>query len=267
MSVALPRVALVGAGPGAPDLITVRGLRRLQAAAVVLHDRLVSPALIAEAPAGARCINVGKAPSRVRFPQAEIDRILVEEARAGHRVVRLRGGDPFVFGLGGQEALALAAAGIDFELIPGLSAATALPGLAGVPLTQGGVSAAITVLSGHYPPGHPRAADIARLPRDSTLVVLMGRRHMGAIVARLLETGWAPQTPALLIASGSTAEEVVRSAPLAGVAAQATALTAPLTLVVGATAGLRAQLAPWLRGPVARGRAWGRARPVASEQP
>lgn len=239
------KVALVGAGPGAPDLITVRGLRRLQHAEVIIHDRLVSPALIAEAPS-ARRINVGKAPHRRRFPQEEIDRILVEAAQAGHRVVRLKGGDPFVFGLGSSEASALAEAGIPFEVVPGLTAAVALPALCGVPLTVRSVVTAFTVLSGHYPPGHPEAADFGRLPRNSTLVVLMGRRNLSAIVSRLLETGWSADAPTLLVASGTTAEEQAVATTLQAAPSAAAALGAPLTVVVGAGAGFHARLSPWL---------------------
>lgn len=255
------KVALVGAGPGAPDLITVRGLRRLQRAEVIIHDRLVSPALLAEAPS-ARRINVGKAPQRRRFPQDEIDRLLVEAAQSGQQVVRLKGGDPFVFGLGSSEACALAAAGIPFEVVPGLTAAVALPALCGVPLTVRSVVTAFTVLSGHYPPGHPQAADVGRLPRNSTLVVLMGRRHLGAIVSRLLETGWSADTPTLLVASGTTAEEQVVSTTLHAAPRAAAALGPPLTVVVGAGAGFHARLSPWLSRVHTSGAqpAWGVAR-------
>jgi len=240
------KVALVGAGPGAPDLITVRGLQRIQQAEILIHDRLVSPALIAQAPSSTRLINVGKAPERRRFPQSEIDRILVESAQTGMHVVRLKGGDPFVFGLGSSEASALASANIPFEVVPGLTAAVALPGLSGVPLTVQNAVTAFTVLSGHYPPGHPDAADFDRLPRRSTLVILMGRRHLGAIAKRLIASGWDADTPTLLIASGTTSEEQTITTALEGVVTAAESLGAPMTAIVGAGVNFRARISPWM---------------------
>ncbi|RME28708.1 MAG: uroporphyrinogen-III C-methyltransferase [Deltaproteobacteria bacterium] len=241
-------VSIVGAGPGAPDLITVRGMRRLQAAQVVLHDRLVAPELLAEA-TGARLVNVGKAPHRGRLPQEEVDRMLVHEASTGQRVVRLKGGDPFVFGLGASEARALAAAGIDFEIVPGLSASTALASLAGLALTDKGGPTAFCVLSGHLPPGAPGAADFDRLPVHSSLVVLMGRRYLAAIVARLRAAGWAADTPAALIASGSTPGQRVRVGVLGDIIDHAAGLAPPTTLVIGKGVTLRARLAPHLFEP------------------
>jgi len=179
-------------------------------------------------------------------------------------VVRLKGGDPFVFGLGGSEARALAAAQIPFEIVPGLSAATALPGLAGMALTDKGGPTSFCVLSGHLPPGHPRAADLDALPVDSSLVVLMGRRHLAAIVARLRERGWAADTPAALIASGSTPGECHRVGTLADIEQLAVGLAPPTTLVVGRGVALRAALIPWLATDVSTGAGplWGDARPA-----
>ena len=232
-------VALVGAGPGAADLITVRGLQRVQAAEVVIHDRLVSPELVAMAPPDAERINVGKAPNKRRFRQDDIDRLLVEAARSGRRVVRLKGGDPFVFGLASSEAMALAREAIPFEVVPGLSAATALPGVVGAALTEKGSATAFTVLSGHYPPGHPDAADFGRLPANSTAVVLMCHRHLAAIARRLVESGWDRCTPAMLIASGTTVNEQVAVGVLDGVADAAESMAPPMTLIVGNGVALR----------------------------
>ena len=259
-------MALVGAGPGAPDLITVRGLARVQQAEVLIHDRLVSPALVAQAPKDAQVINVGKAPEKRRFPQSEIDRILVEAAQTGKRVVRLKGGDPFVFGLGSSEATALASAGIPFEVVPGLTVAVALPGLNGVPLTVQNTVTAFTVLSGHYPPGHPQAADFDRLPERSTLVVLMGRRNLGAIASHLIRSGWAADTPTLLIASGSTASEQTVTTSLAEAETAAEPLGAPMTAVIGVGVDFHDRLAPWLHRvqPEDQYPAWGRAREPGS---
>lgn len=239
-------VSLVGAGPGAPDLITVRGLKRIQNAEVVIHDRLVSPQLIQEAPSSAKLINVGKSPHRIRFPQEEINRILVEEGLTGQRVVRLKGGDPFVFGLASSEAMALVESKIHFEIIPGLSAATSLAGLAGAALTVRNTVTSFCVLSGHYPPGHPKASDFDSLPKQSTLIVLMGRRHLERIVARLLETGWEPTTPALLVESGSMSQEKVLCSVLKQLPDDAQEVTSPVTLIIGAGVALRMHLTPWL---------------------
>ena len=242
-------VSLVGAGPGAPDLITVRGLKKIQNAEVLIHDRLVSPQLIAQARSDVKRINVGKAPHRRRFPQEEINRILVEEALSGQRVVRLKGGDPFVFGLGSSEALALVKAKIHFEIVPGLSAATSLAGLAGAALTVRNAVTSFCVLSGHYPPGHPQASDFDHLPRQSTLIVLMGRRHLHSIVQRLLKNGWDPDTPALLIESGSMHHEKIVSSHLIHLTKSAEGISSPVTLVIGHGASLREQLTPWLIAP------------------
>ncbi|MGC6510878.1 MAG: uroporphyrinogen-III C-methyltransferase [Myxococcota bacterium] len=242
-------VSLVGAGPGAPDLITVRGLNKIQNAEVVIHDRLVSPQLIAHAPSEANLINVGKSPQRLRFSQDEINRILVEQALSGKRVVRLKGGDPFVFGLGSSEALALVQANVYFEIVPGLSAATSLAGLAGAALTVRNTVTSFCVLSGHYPPGHPQAADFDHLPNRSTLIVLMGRRHLHSIVQRLLKNGWAPNTPALLVESGSMHSEKVVSSNLTNLVESAEGISSPVTLVIGTGAALRERLIPWLVKP------------------
>ena len=243
------KVSLVGAGPGAPDLITVRGLRKIQNAEVVIHDRLVSPQLVAQSPSEAKLINVGKSPQRLRFSQEEINRILVEQALTGKRVVRLKGGDPFVFGLASSEALALVQANIHFEIVPGLSAATSLAGLAGAALTVRNAVTSFCVLSGHYPPGHPQASDFDHLPNQSTLIVLMGRRHLHSIVQRLLKNGWAPDTPALLIESGSMNHEKIVSSHLTQLTKSAEGISSPVTLVIGSGAALREQLTPWLITP------------------
>jgi uroporphyrin-III C-methyltransferase len=239
-------VSIIGAGPGAPDLITVRGLQRIQSADVLIHDRLVSPQLIAQAPVTAKRINVGKAPNKRRFPQKRINEIIVEEARAGHRVVRLKGGDPFVFGLGSSEALALVHAQICFEIIPGLSSAIALSALSGAALTVQREVTSFSVLSGHHPPDHPEASDFDNLPRNGTLVILMGRRHLNSIVARLFRNGWNADTPALIIASGTTIKQDIRSTSLGGLVQTSMELNPPITLVIGNGAALREKIAPWL---------------------
>ena len=240
-------VALVGAGPGAPDLITVRGLRYLQSADVVIHDRLVSPQLLKECKSEVRLINVGKAPHRNRFPQEEINAILVEQALSGKRVVRLKGGDPFVFGLGSSEAIALANAGVAFEVVPGISSSIALTGLAGIPLTMKDQLTSFTVLSGHYPPGHPKSSDFDNISQNGMVVVLMGRKNISLITSRFISNGWSPDTKVALIASGTTSQETILLTTLSNASTVAETLFPPLTIVIGKGVDLRPQLLPHLQ--------------------
>ena len=228
-------VSLVGAGPGDPELLTVRGLRRLGEAEVVVHDALVGTGVLALAPAGAELIDVGKrAGSPV--PQELINELLVQLGRQGRRVVRLKGGDPFVFGRGGEEALALAAAEIAFEVVPGVSSAVAAPAAAGIPVTHRGMAAAFTVVTGHRQHGQT-AVDWAALARSGcTLVILMGVAQRDAIAAELIDGGMAPETPAAIVHDATgLAQHVVRCRldELADAAA-----ASPATIVVGAVAGL-----------------------------
>ena len=237
-----PKVALVGAGPGAVDLITLRALDRLQAAEVVLYDRLVNLELLDRAPQ-AECIKVGKGPEKKRFPQSQVNRLLIHYAQSGRRVVRLKGGDPGVFGLLGAEALALSHAQIPFEVVPGLSSTTALPSLCGVPLTHKGVSQGFSVISGHAIPGQAGALSLRDLSPDRSLVVVMGRRNLGAIAEQLMEGGWSRETPALLIQSGSTADQRTMSSSLQALGALAEGLQPPLLLVLGPAVAAREQWA------------------------
>jgi len=240
------RVALVGAGPGDPELITVRGLRRLQAADVVVYDRLVDPRLLDAAPPWAERIFVGKGPGH-GADQRAIEQLLIERARDGNRVVRLKGGDPFVFGRGGEELLALTAAGICVEIVPGLSSATAVPGLAGIPVTQRGLSSAVTIVTAHEDPAKgDETVDWNWLASSSgTLVVLMGLARLDAVCARLLAGGRPAATPAALIAAGSLPEEQVLVSDLAGLpeAARRAGVCSPALVVVGEVARFPALLA------------------------
>jgi len=238
---------LVGAGPGRPDLITVRGLRVLRRAEVVMYDRLVAKALVDEAPTAAERIDVGKAPGRHALPQDRINQILVERVRAGRRVVRLKGGDPFVLGRGGEEALALAGAGLPFEVVPGVSSAVAVPAYAGVPVTHRGVAHAFAVVTGHRSNGQegPDWEAVARVP---TLVVLMGMGRLPRICEELLRAGRAPDTPAMAVQHGTAERQRVVRATLATlpIRAQELGLGAPATVVVGEVVGLAQDLA-WFR--------------------
>lgn len=231
------KVYIVGGGPGDPGLITVKGLKCLQQAEVVLYDRLVAPDLLNEAPADAELIDVGKEPTRHRRSQAEINALLVEKAQAGYRVVRLKGGDPFVFGRGGEECLALARAGIPFEVVPGVSSAVAVPAYAGIPVTQRNLALGFTVMTGHS--AEEDSVDWNGLPRSGTLVFLMGVSHLPEIVQELLKRDWAPTTPAAIIERGTTPEQQVVDGTLETIVTLAQDVEPPATLVVGAVVGLR----------------------------
>jgi uroporphyrinogen III methyltransferase/synthase len=232
-------VYIVGGGPGDPGLITVKGLNCLRRADVVLYDRLVSSELLVEARPDAELIDVGKAPSHHRRPQSEINALLIEKAREGKTVVRLKGGDPFVFGRGGEEGLALAEAGLAFEVVPGVSSAIAVPAYAGIPVTHRDLAASFTVVTGHTCDGSPVEWD--RLPREGTLIFLMGVRHLPEIVAQLIAHGRAPDTPAAVVERGTTAAQRVVDGTLADIAAlaQSQSIEPPATLVVGEVVRLR----------------------------
>jgi uroporphyrin-III C-methyltransferase len=232
-------VYLVGAGPGDPGLITVKGLACLRRADVVLYDRLVHPALLDEAPLTAERIDVGKEPARQRRSQFEINALLVEKARQGKTVVRLKGGDPFVFGRGGEECLALAEAGIPFEVVPGVSSAIAVPAYAGIPVTHREIARSFTVITGHTC-DDSEAWDA--LPQTGTLIALMGVEHLPRIVERLVARGWSPDTPIAVIQRGTTSAQVVVEGTLADIAGRARSIRPPATIVVGQVVGLRRRL-------------------------
>jgi uroporphyrin-III C-methyltransferase len=252
----------VGAGPGDPDLITVKGLRCLRMADVVVYDRLIDPALLDEVRPDAARIFVGKGPGYHTVPQEQINALLVAHARQGRVVVRLKGGDPFVFGRGGEEAAALAAAGIPFEVVPGVSAAIAVPAYAGIPVTHRGHGSLMTVVTAHecdtpHPPtpspsrgeGEPSGAagvDWEALARvGGTLIVMMGVAALPRVTQRLRDGGLAPHTPAAVIEQGTTAQQRVVEGTLADIAERAAAanIRPPAITVVGAVATLRTSLA------------------------
>jgi uroporphyrin-III C-methyltransferase / precorrin-2 dehydrogenase / sirohydrochlorin ferrochelatase len=234
-------VSLVGAGPGDPDLLTMRAVQRLQAADVVVHDRLVSQRVLEYTAAGAERIDVGKRPGGCGPDQAEINELLISLGKQGRRVVRLKGGDPYVFGRGGEEALALARAGLPFEVVPGVSAALAAPAAAGIPVTHRGLSASVTVVNGHDVSQHDWWA-LAR--SGGTLVFLMAVQRLEEIVGRLLLHGRPADEPAALIEWATTPRERVITAALADIvaAAREAEVEAPAVLVVGPTAALAAEL-------------------------
>ena len=238
-------VALVGAGPGDPGLMTVRGLTLLRHADVVVYDRLVDRRLLREAHR-ARRIFAGKASGDHVLPQEEINALLIAHARRGRRVVRLKGGDPFVFGRGGEEADALAAAGVPFEVVPGVSSAVAAPAYAGIPLTHRGVASSFAVVTGHECGKGRDRVDWARLATAvDTLVVLMGVAALPRITRELLAHGRAPQTPVALVRWGTTEQQVVLTGRLDDIASRARAaqLESPVVIVIGDVVALAARLA------------------------
>jgi uroporphyrin-III C-methyltransferase len=235
---------LVGAGPGAAELITVRGLRLVQRADVILYDRLIAPELLEEARPDAELIYVGKQPHYHVATQEEINQLLVEKVRAGNQVVRLKGGDPFVFGRGGEEALALQAAGLPFEIVPGISSALAAPAYAGIPVTQRGVATSFAVVTGHVCT-ESSGTDWSALARIPTLVILMGVSQIAHIAEQLLQAGRAAETPAAAIQWGSTDQQQVVRATLATLAyaIDVAGVESPATIVIGEVAALHDQLA------------------------
>lgn len=226
-------ISLVGAGPGDPELLTVRGLRRLQAADVVVHDALVGSGVLALARSEAELIDVGKRPG-APVPQELINELLIQLGRSGRNVVRVKGGDPFVFGRGGEEALALAAAGLDFEVVPGVSSVIAAPAAAGIPVTHRGVSASFTVVTGHRQRGEAEVNWRALAEAGGTIIVLMGVAQRAVIAAALMAGGLAADTPVAAVQQATSSEQrVVRCAlcELAGAA-----IESPATMVIGAVA-------------------------------
>src|SRR5689334_8693636 len=214
-------VVLVGGGPGDPGLITVRGQQAVSQADVVLADHLAPQSLLASLPPDVEVIDASKLPRGRSMAQEQINALLVEHALAGKRVVRLKGGDPFVFGRGMEELQACVAAGVPVEVVPGVTSAIGVPALAGIPVTHRGLTHEFVVVSGHVPPGHPQSlVDWAALGRlRGTLVVLMGVDTAPAIAATLVEHGRAPGTPVAVVADGSTPTERVVRTTLAGLAA------------------------------------------------
>jgi uroporphyrin-III C-methyltransferase len=226
-------VALVGAGPGDPDLLTLRAARLLSEADVVVHDALVGDGVLALIPPTTERIDVGKRPGRPT-PQEMISTLLVELGRQDKRVVRLKGGDPFVFGRGGEEAEALAAAGVRFEVVPGITSSVAAPAAAGIPVTHRGVSAAFTVVTGHRRAGEPDVdwRSLARV--GGTIVILMGVSQRATIAAELIAGGLDPTTPVAAIESATTDAQVVGRWTLAEL--PAADVRSPAVIVVGAVA-------------------------------
>jgi uroporphyrin-III C-methyltransferase/precorrin-2 dehydrogenase/sirohydrochlorin ferrochelatase len=230
------RVTLVGGGPGDPGLITTRGRRALAEADVVVVDRLAPRALLDELDPSVEVVEAGKAPHAHTLTQQQINELLVDRARAGKRVVRLKGGDPFVLGRGGEEVAACVAAGVPVDVVPGVTSAIAVPGAAGIPVTHRGLSRQVTIVS-----AHDSATDWSALARlDGTLVLLMGVARLADHAARLVEAGMAPSTPVAVVENGTLPGQRTTTGTLADIAAVAAArgVGNPAVVVVGDVAGL-----------------------------
>ncbi|CAN1526102.1 CysG Uroporphyrinogen-III methylase [Caulobacteraceae bacterium] len=234
VTAALPgKVWLVGAGPGDPELLTLKAARLIAAAGVIVHDGLVSADILAMAAPGARLIDVAKRKSRHTLPQDDINRLLVAFARQGLDVVRLKGGDPFIFGRGGEELEECRAAGIACEVVPGVTAALAASASAGAPLTHRGLAQAVTFVTGHAAHGDPDL-DWDHLARANlTVVIYMGLSTAGLIAQRLASAGRDPATPALIVVNASRADEARYPTTLGQLAATAGGLSGPALLIVG----------------------------------
>lgn len=261
---------LVGAGPGDPGLCTVAGIEALERADVVLYDALAAPALLRKAAPGAELINVGKRAGHHALSQAEIEALLVERAKAGNRVVRLKGGDPFVFGRGGEEALACRRANIPFTIVPGVTSAIAAPAFAGIPVTQRGVAPGFTVITGNTREdgSSGREVDWDAAARSGTLVILMGAESLRANMVRLMAAGMAANTPAAAIRWGTRPEQrsVHGTIGTLPVLAEEARLGSPMVTVVGEVARLADEIAWFEPGPLAGRRiVVTRARTQASE--
>jgi uroporphyrin-III C-methyltransferase len=237
---------LVGGGPGRADLITVRGLNLLRQAEVVLYDRLIAQELLQEVSPGAELIFVGKGPDRHIMSQGQINQLLVDRVKAGKQVVRLKGGDPFVFGRGGEEVLALAEAGLCFEIVPGVSSVLAAPAYAGIPVTHRGLVTSFAVVTGHEDPTKPESTtDWVALARIPTLILLMAVKHIADICTELIEAGRLAETPAAVISWATTDFQRVQRTTLAELPETIIRheLPTPAVIVIGEVAALADQLA------------------------
>ncbi len=240
------RVFIVGAGPGDPGLLTLRGGEVLESAEVLLYDALASDAIVALAPASCERIYVGKRAGDHAMPQDDIERLAIERARAGSRVVRLKGGDPFIFGRGGEEAQALSEAGVPFEIVPGVSSAYAAPAYAGIPVTHREYAASFTVATGHEDPGKAVSSlDWAKLAdAQRTLVLLMATANLREIANELIAHGLPPQTPVAVVQDGTRPSQRTALGRLDSIAGDVVAakIGPPAVVVVGGVAALRTQL-------------------------
>jgi uroporphyrin-III C-methyltransferase / precorrin-2 dehydrogenase / sirohydrochlorin ferrochelatase len=241
----VPLVSLVGAGPGDPELWTLRAVQRVKEADLVLYDALVDVGALRRV-TRARCFSVGKRARRDSMPQETIHRLMIRAAKQGKRVVRLKGGDPFVFGRGGEEALALAMAGVSFEVVPGVTTAVAAPELAGIPVTHRGIASGFLVLAGHTSEAVDHTLQAVR-PNTISMVMLMGIGARADLASRLMAHGWSAETPAAIVCSASTPEAWTWTGPLAQMGEASPPGGAAGVLVVGEVVRIREVLATHAR--------------------
>jgi len=243
------KVYLVGAGPGDPELITEKGLKLVASADVILYDRLIPSPILNRAKPTAELIYVGKEARCCSPAQSEVSQIMITKAKQGKTVVRLKGGDPFIFGRGGEEAEALSQAGIPFEVVPGVSSAIAVPAYAGIPLTHRHLASSVVIVTGHESPQKSRSRiNWSALSRADTMVVLMGMENLGLITAELIKAGRSPQTPAAVIYSGtlSCQQTVVGTLRDIELKVKDAHLPPPAVVVIGEVMNLRGKLA-WFK--------------------
>lgn len=239
------KVYLVGAGPGDPDLLTIKALRLIQSADVVVYDRLVSQPVLDLIPNGVSRINVGKAAGNHSMPQGEINELLASLAQRRRTVVRLKGGDPFIFGRGSEEAIHLRRRGIDFEVVPGITAAAACSAYAGVPLTHRGASRGVRLVTGHFRNDEPIDLDWRSLADpDCTLVIYMGRSNLRRICKRLVVEGLDPATPAVAIQDGTTGQQrrVFGDLLTLDNRVRSLRLQSPMLIIIGRTVAMAGEL-------------------------
>ncbi len=237
------KVYLVGTGPGDPELLTVKALRLIQSADVVIYDRLVSEGILEQIPAGVSKIYVGKKTGNHTLPQDEINELLLKLAETKRTLVRLKGGDPFIFGRGSEEALLLAENGINFEIVPGITAASACTTYAGIPLTHRGLSQGVQIVTGHSQADQPLELDWASLADENkTTVIYMGFANRELISNKLIEAGLDKNTPAAAIQNGTTARQNRVITTLAKLAEDTSMLQAPVIFVIGKVVSLANQL-------------------------
>ncbi len=239
------KVYLVGGGPGDPELITLKGAETLRRCDVVIYDALVNPELLRHVPAHAEKIYIGESRSKRRLTQSQVQQLMIRKAREGRTVVRLKGGDPFIFGRGGEEAEALQAAAIPWEVVPGISAGHAVPAFAGIPLTHRHHAASVAFITGHETTGKENPVDWQQIARSiDTLVIFMGVGNLPRIVENLLIAGKSPHTPVAVIEEGTTPRQRTRVATLATIVGSATEppVRTPALIVVGEVVRLRSRL-------------------------
>ncbi len=236
-------VYLTGAGPGDKDLLTLKALRVVKEADIIIYDRLANPDILKEARNECKFIYVGKEDGRHTIPQDEINEIIYKSAIKNNIVVRLKGGDPFVFGRGGEEGSYLNERGIDFEIIPGISSAISVPAYAGIPVTHRGVAVSFKVITGHEAPGKEHSQiDWSSLKTDETIVFLMGLHNLSKICKKLIEIGKPKNYPIAVISKGTTKEQKVIVSTLENITKKTKELPTPALIIVGQVVKLRKNL-------------------------